>query len=193
MLQMHVSVPYVSVFLSLSLHAHFSSYFYTQILPHELSLPPTLSPSLTRSLSECRMFNSRLRVAGRVVSLSPVPTQAYCLHTGVMDSVAADTAHISLSCPVPWRWTIIARHRTAMVTPYMAQKEWLITRLRGNAFCFPMKFASLLSARHVKWLTDVRFSWEERRHWKYWYRLWISCHSGSVAALAAMSFSRWCV
>lgn len=121
------------------------------------SHPVTLSHPL--SLSECRMFNSRLRVAGRVVSfgwsVSPVPTQAYCLHTGVMDSVAADTAHISPSCPVPWGWTIIAHHRTAMVTPYMARKEWLITWLRGSAFCFPMKFASVLSAWHVKWLTDL--------------------------------------
>lgn len=89
------------------------------------------SPSL--SLSECRWFNSRLRVVSFGCSMSPVPAQAWCLHTGVMDSVAADTAHISLSCPVPWGWTVIVRLHTAMATPYMAQKEWLITWLWGNA------------------------------------------------------------
>lgn len=33
-------------------------------------------------------------------------------------------------------------------------KEWLITRLWGNAFCFPVRLASVLRERHVKCLTD---------------------------------------
>lgn len=122
-----------SYFSLYSLHNHLSSYFiHKYISTCSLSLPPCHPLS--------RMFNRRLRVAGKVVSfglgMSPVlfcpllsERTRHCLHTGVMDSVAADTAHISLSCPVLQGWTSNSPGNAIHGT-----KEWLIAWLWGTVF-----------------------------------------------------------
>lgn len=42
-----------------------------------------------------------------------VSARAPCLLSGVMDSVAADTVPISLSCPAPWGQKLMARLHAA--------------------------------------------------------------------------------
>lgn len=116
--------------------------------------------SLSLPLSSNRMLSWE---AGRAVVFffgwgsSPVPAQAHCLHSGVMDPAAADTSHISASCPVPWGRTIIVRLRTAMATPYMARRGWLITCLLENTALF-FQWRRLRLAARVAWLTDFRVS-----------------------------------
>lgn len=134
-------------------------YLHTNSSRWALALPPGLSLSL--SLSVGGLIADWLVSFGWRMSL--VPAQVRCLYTGVMDSVAADTTHISLSCPVPWGWTVIAHLHTAMATPYMAQEEWLIARLWGNAFCFPVKvlFTFCFTVQDV----TARLCFLQRRYW----------------------------
>lgn len=73
-----------------------------------------------------------------------IPARAGCLHSGVMDSEAADTVPISPSCPVPRGRTVIARLHppaaaAAAAAPYMAhqgekKREKNESSLGGNAF-----------------------------------------------------------
>lgn len=141
--QTYPSFPCFSLFLfTCSLHPLFS-HTSTSTSALSLSLSPSHSVTLPHppplTLSECRLFNSRLRVVSLGCSMSPVPAQAHCLHTGVMDSGAADTAHISPPVPVPWGWTIIVRLCTAMATPHMAQKEMTHQSTVGKCFLFSSK------------------------------------------------------
>lgn len=187
----HPSFPCFSLFLLYVLTSPLiftHKYFYMSSL--SLALFPSHSVTLSHppplTLSECRLFNSRLRVVSLGCSMSPVPAQAYCLHTGVMDSGAADTAHISPPCPVPWGWTIIVRLCTAMATPHMAQKGMTHQSTVGRRFLFSSKvcFTCQFHCKRHDWQSS------ERGNWKFWCRSLISGDSGIWSLLRFPSAER---
>lgn len=101
-----------------------------------LSLPPCRPLSHSFSDSEC-LWEWCLLAGGWTLSrsvLSCLNTQAHCLHTGVMDSVATDTTHISLSSSVLGGWTIIAHICTAMVNTIHGTKRMAQNSTVGKCF-----------------------------------------------------------
>lgn len=149
---------YTSLFVLYMFTSHF-------ILSHELSLPHTLSPSLPPSLSECGLFNSRLRVAERVVSfwleheLCP-RTSLLFTHWGhglcgcryrsylsvVLCSLGMDRNSPSLHCHGN------TTHGTKRMTHHLTAGSCFFC-LFSDEICFPVHGMMLL--------TDFRLYWDQ--------------------------------